>query len=149
MLLLVQLLVMWYCFDGIKANKNPQKILSVETNCTKDLMHLKLNMLRSFKGMFYAKGFMDECNSKAGSNLLTLPLTSCGIRSKMLSKDTVEYSVQIVVQHSSKLQQNSDIKINVKCEVSTDTMDFNIDSNEVIKSQRNGRMRFFSILLNL
>lgn len=133
---------MWYCFNGTRANKSPQKILSVETNCTKDLMHLKLNMLRPFKGMFYAKGFLDECNSQAGSNLLTLPLTSCGMRSQMLTKDTMEYSVQIVVQHSSKLQQKSDIKINVKCEVSTDTMDHSIESND-LKPQRNGRMRFF------
>lgn len=143
MLLLLQLLLMWYCFNGIRANKAPQqKILSVETNCTKDLMHLKLNMLRPFKGMFYAKGFMEECNSQIGSNLLTLPLTSCGMRSNMISKDIMEYSVQIVVQHSSKLQQKSDIKINVKCELSTDTMDYNIDSND-LKPQRNGRMRFF------
>lgn len=132
---------MCYCFNGIKANKNPQKILSIETNCTRDLMHLKLNMLRPFKGMFYAKGFMDECNSKVGSNLLTLPLTSCGIRSHMLSKDTIEYSAQIVVQHSSKLQLKSDIKINVNCQLSTEAMDFNIDSSD-IKSQRIGRMRF-------
>ena len=142
MLLFVQLLLMWYCFNGTRANKSPQKILSVETNCTKDLMHLKLNMLRPFKGMYYAKGFLDECNSQTGSNLLTLPLTSCGIRSKMLSKDTMQYSVQIVIQHSSKLQQKSDILYSVKCLVSTDMMDYKIESND-LKPQRNGRMRFF------
>jgi hypothetical protein len=132
---------MCYCFNGIRAHKNPQKILSsIEANCTRDLMHLKLNTGRQFKGMLFAKGFMDECNSRAGSNLLTLPLHACGVKSKMLTKDIMQYSVQIIVQHSSKLQQKSDVLVNAKCDVKM--MDYNID-NHVEKTQRNGRMRFF------
>lgn len=139
------MVLMCYCFNGIRAahNKNPQKILSIEANCTRDLMHLKLNMAnRQFKGMLFAKGFMDECNSRAGSNLLTLPLTSCGVKSRMLSKDVVQYSVQLVVQHSSKLQQKSDQLVTAKCEMSTEMIDYSIDNHEM-KTHRNGRMRFF------
>lgn len=137
-------MLMCYCFNGIRANnKNLQKILSIEANCTKDLMHLKLHVQeRPFKGIFFARGFMDECNSKTGSDLLTLPLTNCGVKSKMLSRDIMQYSVQIIVQHSSKLQQKSDVLLNAKCKMPTEMMDYNIDNNE-IKSQRNGRMRFF------
>ncbi|KAG5680595.1 hypothetical protein PVAND_010091 [Polypedilum vanderplanki] len=99
-------------------------------------------MGRQFKGMLFAKGFMEECNSRAGSNLLTLPLTSCGVKSRMLSKDIMQHSVQIVVQHSSKLQQKSDMLVNAICDMATEMMDYNIDNHEM-KTQRSGRMRFF------
>jgi hypothetical protein len=102
---------------------------------------LHLNANHAFKGIYYAKGFMEECSSTPGSQILSLPLTSCGIRSKMLSRDSMQYSVQIIAQHSSKLQQKSDFEIFVKCEMSTEMMDHNIERNEM-KSQRNGRMRF-------
>ena len=141
-MLLRILVVLCYCFNGIRANKNPQKILSIEANCTKDLMHLRLNMGRQFKGMLFAKGFMEECNGRAGSNLLTLPINKCGVKSRMVSKDIIQYSVQIIVQQSSKLQLKSDMLINAKCDISTDMMDHNIDNSEM-KTQRQGRMRIY------
>lgn len=140
LLVRIYLVLMLYCFITIQASRNLQKILSIEANCTRDLMHLKIDMGRQFFGKLFAKGFMDECASHPGSTLLTLPLTSCGIRSKMLSKYTMQYSVQIIAQHSSKLQQKSDIEVNAKCVIPTDMIDFMIEGSAK-KSLRNGRMR--------
>lgn len=107
-------------------------------------MHLNLNMGKPFKGMIFAKGFMEECGSNVGSSSLTLPLTSCGIRSKMLSKDIMQYSVRLVAQQSSKLQLKSDIELTAKCEIPSTMMDVALDGSEMMKVQtnRNGRMRY-------
>lgn len=67
MLLRIQFAILWYCFAIADANDSAQKILSVEANCTRDLMHVKINMGRPFKGMVFAKGFSDECASVAGN----------------------------------------------------------------------------------
>lgn len=72
---------------------------------------------------------------------MTIPLSSCGIRSNLLSKDTMQYSVRLVAQMDSKLQQKSDIEAFAKCSVPSEMMDVNLNDNEV-KQQRNGRMRF-------
>lgn len=56
-----------HCFTIIAATKAPQKILSIEANCTRDLMHVKINMGRPFKGMVFAKGFSEECGSVPGN----------------------------------------------------------------------------------
>lgn len=152
-------MLLFYCFNGTQANshKNPQqqqqKILSIDVNCTRDFMHLKLNMGKPFKGIVFAKGFMDECGSSPESSSLTLPLTSCGIHSKMLSKDTMQYSVRLIAQKSSKLQQLSDIEFTAKCEIPTTMMDVNVvDNAELGKSaqtNRNGRMRYLKTAMKI
>lgn len=57
-----------HCLAIIVGSKAPQKILSIEANCTRDLMHVKINMGRPFpfKGMIFAKGFSEECGSVPG-----------------------------------------------------------------------------------
>jgi hypothetical protein len=67
MLLRILLVLLAYCFTSSTANKAQQKILSIEANCTRDLMHVKINMGRPFKGMVFAKGFSEECGSVAGN----------------------------------------------------------------------------------
>jgi hypothetical protein len=91
--------------------------------------------------MIFAKGFMEECGSTAGSKLLTLPLASCGIQSKMISKNVVEYRVRIVAQIDTKLQQENDLEFNARCELPSEIMDVKLANTEM-KTQRNGRMRF-------
>lgn len=59
--------LLWHCLGGIDADKAPQKIVSATANCTRDLMHVKINMGRPFKGTIFAKGFSDECGSVAGN----------------------------------------------------------------------------------
>lgn len=55
-----------HCLTFIVGVKSPQKILSIEANCTRDLMHVKINMGKPFKGMLFAKGFSEECGSVPG-----------------------------------------------------------------------------------
>lgn len=160
MLLRIQLLLLLlYCFNGTQANShqnNPQqqhKILSIDVNCTRDFMHLNLNMgMKPFKGVVFAKGFMDECGSSPGSSTLTLPLTSCGIHSKMLTKDLMQYSVRLVAQQSSKLQLQSDIEVTAKCEIPSTMMDTVVDNSEMMKlahTNRNGRMRYLKTAMKI
>jgi hypothetical protein len=148
------LLLLMYCLNGIEANsQNPQhKILSVDVNCTREFMHLNLNMGESFKGIIFAKGFMDECGSNVGASSLILPLTSCGIHSKMLTKDLMQYSVHLVAQRSSKIQLQSDIELAVKCEIPSTMMDVSVENSEFMKigqSTRNGRMRYLKTSMKI
>ena len=53
----------------------------------------------------------------------------------------MEYSVRLVAQMDSKLQQKSDMEMVAACTVPSDMMDVNLQDNE-LKQQRNGRMRF-------
>lgn len=77
------------------------------------------------------------------SDSLTLPLSSCGIRSKFLSKDLKQYNVRLVAQMDSKLQQKSDLEVIAKCVIPSEMMDINLQVNEAKQpQQRNGRMRF-------
>lgn len=156
LVLRIQLMLLFYCFNGTQANshENPQqhhKILSIDVNCTRDFMHLKLNMGEPFKGVVFAKGFMEECGSSVGSSSLTLPLTSCGIHSKMLSKDTMQYSVRLVAQQSSKLQLKSDIGVTAKCDIPSTMMDVSVDNSEMMKltQTRNGRMRYLKTAMKI
>jgi hypothetical protein len=67
MLLRILFVLVWHCLASTHANEARQKILSIEANCTRDLMHLKINMGRPFKGMVFARGFSEECGSVAGN----------------------------------------------------------------------------------
>lgn len=53
----------------------------------------------------------------------------------------MQYSVRLVAQMDSKLQQKSDLEAFAKCQVPSEMMDVNLQDNE-LKQQRNGRMRF-------
>lgn len=72
---------------------------------------------------------------------LTLPLSSCGIRSTILSRDSMQYTVQLIAQMDSKLQQKTDLETIATCKVPTEMMDVSLTNHE-LKHQRNGRMRF-------
>jgi hypothetical protein len=53
----------------------------------------------------------------------------------------MQYSVRLVAQMDSKLQQKSDMEAFAKCTVPSEMMEVNLDRNDA-KHQRNGRMRF-------
>lgn len=40
------------------------KVVSVKINCTRELFNIKLDMIKPFKGIIFAKDFLDECRSK-------------------------------------------------------------------------------------
>lgn len=42
----------------------PGKLFSVKINCTRELFNIELDIGRPFKGIIFAKDFMEECRSK-------------------------------------------------------------------------------------
>lgn len=54
----------------------------------------------------------------------------------------MQYSVRLVAQMDSKLQQKSDLEAIAKCVIPSEMMDVNLHNNEAKQPQRNGRMRF-------
>lgn len=53
----------------------------------------------------------------------------------------MQYSVRLVAQMDSKLQQKTDLETIARCELPSNMMDVNLGENE-LKQHRNGRMRF-------
>lgn len=126
-------------------------------------MHVRVNMMagqQPFKGMIYAKGFSEECASSSGkiknyshakimykiifhtegSSFVTLPLSACGIRSRLVDTNTIQYGVRIMAQMDAKLQQKTDEEAVAKCSISSEMMDVNVQDVDM-KQQRTGRMR--------
>lgn len=48
----------------------PNSLFSVKINCTRELFNIKLDMGKPFKGIIFAKDFLDECRSR-GNVLLS------------------------------------------------------------------------------
>lgn len=78
MFLRILFILLWHCSAFSDAKQKIEKIqhqkpkiLSIEANCTRDVMHVRVNMGGSqpFKGAIYAKGFSEECSSSAGERL--------------------------------------------------------------------------------
>lgn len=61
-----------YCFGSESSHANSQKIFSIQSNCTNDLMQIHIDVDSPFKGMLFAKGFSEECRSNAGILLYIL-----------------------------------------------------------------------------
>lgn len=40
------------------------KVVSVKINCTRESFNIKFDMIKPFKGLIFAKDFLDECRSK-------------------------------------------------------------------------------------
>lgn len=53
----------------------------------------------------------------------------------------MQYSVRLVAQMDSKLQQKADLEVIAKCSMPSEMMDVNLNEKE-FKPQRHGRMRF-------
>jgi hypothetical protein len=75
-----------------------------------------------------------------GSTFVTLPLSACGIRSRIVDSNTIQYGVRIMTQMDAKLQQKTDEEAVAKCSVSSEMMDVNVQDVDM-KPQRTGRMR--------
>lgn len=48
----------------------PNKLIAVKTNCTRDLFNIKLDLDKSFKGVIFAKDFLDECHKRGKKKTL-------------------------------------------------------------------------------
>lgn len=42
----------------------PGKLFSVKINCTRELFNIQMDVGRPFKGIIFAKDFLDECRTK-------------------------------------------------------------------------------------
>lgn len=50
---------------GWASRPPPNKLLTgIKTNCTRELFNIKLDLDKSFKGVIFAKDFLDECHKR-------------------------------------------------------------------------------------
>lgn len=55
------------CWSSRPPPIEPNKLYGVKINCTRDVFNIKLDMGKSFKGIVFAKDFLDECRVKGKS----------------------------------------------------------------------------------
>lgn len=74
-------------------NRVSYKILSIETNCTREIFEIRVNLNKSFRGLLYAKDFQNECRTRGApqysnynktSIVLRLPTSGCGVRTESI-----------------------------------------------------------------
>lgn len=72
------------------------KILSIETNCSRETFEVRVNLNRSFRGLIFAKDFQNECRTRGApqysktnrtSIVLRLPTSGCGVRTESIRKN--------------------------------------------------------------
>lgn len=57
------------CWSSRPPPIEPNKLYGVKINCTRDVFNIKLDMDKSFKGIVFAKDFLDECRVKGTSEV--------------------------------------------------------------------------------
>lgn len=118
---------------------NKSHTITVSTNCNRELFHMTFNLAKPFKGIIFAKDFMDECRSHGNSTKtieLTLPISGCGVRSEHRPDGAYELSVRLVVQMDGKLRQSTDVEKIVRCSVPDNMMDMSIQGVAGDQSKR-------------
>ena len=79
-----------YCLPGVLSATN--KMVSVNTNCTKDLLQIDLFLGHPFKGIIFAKDFSEECGSKG---LLLINIIYILI---LTNKHAFVYLIKVILQ---------------------------------------------------
>uniref|UniRef100_A0A0A1XJ16 Putative regulator of ribonuclease activity n=1 Tax=Zeugodacus cucurbitae TaxID=28588 RepID=A0A0A1XJ16_ZEUCU len=100
--------------------KKRYKVLSVHTNCTRDLFTMRIDLNRDFRGLVYAKDFPLECSARGNAQqnvTLRLPTSGCGVRAEPRADGVMELSVRVMLQMEQKLRQSSDILRTVRCKL--------------------------------
>lgn len=108
----------------------PNKLLAVKTNCTRDVFNVKMDLAKPFRGVIFAKDFLDECRTNGNQTatvVMSMATAGCGIRSEHRDDGTYELSVQLVMQMDGKLRQMSDIKTVVRCILPAKMMSIDVD----------------------
>lgn len=49
------------CWSSRPPPIQPNKLNAVKINCTREMFNIKLDMGKPFKGIIFAKDFLDEC----------------------------------------------------------------------------------------
>lgn len=52
------------CWSSRPPPIEPNTLDTLKINCTRDLFNIKLDMGKSFRGIVFAKDFLDECRAK-------------------------------------------------------------------------------------
>lgn len=108
----------------------PNKLLAVKTNCTRDVFNVKMELAKPFRGVIFAKDFLDECRTNGNQTatvVMSMATAGCGIRSEHRDDGTYELSVKLVMQMDGKLRQMSDIKTVVRCILPAKMMSIDVD----------------------
>lgn len=116
--LVMLLLMLTRAHDTRASRPPPNKLIGVKTNCTRDVLNVKLELAKPFRGVIFARDFLDECRTngnQTGTVVMSMPTAGCGIRSEHRGDGTYELSVMLVMQLDNKLRQMSDIKQVVRC----------------------------------
>lgn len=107
----------------------PNKLTDVKTNCTRDVFNVKMELSRPFRGVIFAKDFLDECRTNGNQSatvVMSMATDGCGIRWEHRDDGTYELSVMLVMQMDGKLRQVSDIKTVVRCVLSDKMMSIEV-----------------------
>jgi len=62
---LLLLIYLHGCWTTKPSSSN--KLISISTNCSRDLFRIKLDVGKPFKGLVFAKDFSEECRAKGKS----------------------------------------------------------------------------------
>lgn len=119
----------------------PNKLVTVKTNCTRDVFNVKLDLAKPFRGVIFAKDFLDECRTlgnRTATVVMSMPTAGCGIRSEHRDDGTYELSVKLVMQMDGKLRQMSDIKTVVRCVLPASMMSINVDVGVLPDGRQHG-----------
>ncbi|RVE51332.1 hypothetical protein evm_004012 [Chilo suppressalis] len=110
----------------VNSQARPNRVVDVVTTCDKDALTATIHMEQPFKGIIFSKDFSRECRVQGDLKekvSLHLPSNACGVRTSPLNETAAEpdddedlfYSVDLVVQMDSKLQQSSDQELLIRC----------------------------------
>lgn len=128
---------------------NKNHTITINTECNRELFHLTFNLEKPFKGVLFAKDFMEECRAKGNLTQtikLTLPISGCGVRSELNSNGLYELSVRLVMQMDEKLRQSTDIERIVRCVMPESMMDMNIGNYDEIIDDKKSKRYFLQIV---
>ncbi|XP_031621833.1 uncharacterized protein LOC116339889 isoform X2 [Contarinia nasturtii] len=131
------------CWSSRPPPSEPNKLYGIKINCTRDVFNIKIDMGKTFKGIVFAKDFLDECRVKGNRSTaveINLPSNGCGIRSEPQADGSLEMSVRLVIQMDEKLRQRSDLERYVRCNLPNEMMEMNIGMTDERRVNRHGRM---------
>lgn len=115
------------------------RILSIETNCSRETFEIRVNLNRSFRGLLFAKDFQNECRTRGvpqysktnrTSIVLRLPTSGCGVRTESIRKN----------RNSNNLKTNSIAEDEVGDDADEDDDDGEEDSSNISDGKEDGEL---------
>ncbi|XP_070074813.1 uncharacterized protein cyr [Drosophila takahashii] len=127
------------------ASPSTMQIQTLQVNCSRELLEMRLELSRPFRGLLYAKDFPLECRARGQDSTrlhLRIPTSGCGVRAEPLEDGSLEYTVRVMLQKEQKLRQSTDILSAVRCQLPANAMGMALPVLRQDKGhERNARMR--------